>query len=208
MVVEHANIIENTTNFLEIPRKETIVSVEKVEEEKVQEGILTPIHPFKTKDNPLIEPFFTKSNFQTNTFSGFGNMVGEEKEQVLNEPWEEDEEKTFGFPILDLEQNTNMKNINTSIILAFHGMSTEDRDAFLFEFNILYRSYNYVNDAQKLKLSVATLKDDALRLFMGLGEYTIRTWEQMKCTFLKKYQDYCKSKDSKNDIFKMQQLEE
>ena len=43
---------------------------------------------------------------------------------------------------------------------------------------------------------------------MGLGEYTIRTWDQMKSTFLKKYQDYCKSKDSKNDIFKMQQSEE
>ena len=38
---------------------------------------------------------------------------------------------------------------------------------------------------------------------MGLGEYTIRTWDQMKSTFLKKYQDSCKSKDAKNDIFKM-----
>ena len=43
---------------------------------------------------------------------------------------------------------------------------------------------------------------------MGLGEYTIRTWEQMKNSFLKKYQDYCKSKDSRNDIFKMQQQED
>ena len=43
---------------------------------------------------------------------------------------------------------------------------------------------------------------------MGLGEYTVRTWDQMKSTFLKKYQDYCKSKYSKIDIFKMQQLEE
>ena len=30
----------------------------------------------------------------------------------------------------------------------------------------------------------------------------------MKSIFLKKYQDYCKSKNSKNDIFKMQQLED
>ena len=30
----------------------------------------------------------------------------------------------------------------------------------------------------------------------------------MKKTFLKKYQDYCKSKDSKDDIFKMQQQED
>ena len=84
-VVEQTNIIENTTSFLEIPREETIVSLEKVEE-KVQEGILTPIHPFKTRDNPLIEPFFTKSNFETKTFSLFGNMVGEEEEQMLKEP--------------------------------------------------------------------------------------------------------------------------
>ena len=87
-------------------------------------------------------------------------------------------------------------------------MSIEDPNAFLFEFAILCRSYNYTKDAQKLKLFLATLKDAALRWFMGLGEYTIRTWDQMKSTFLKKYQDYCKSKDSKNDIFKIQQSEE
>ena len=81
-------------------------------------------------------------------------------------------------------------------------MSTEDPDAFLFEFGILCRSYTYINDAQKLKLFPATLKDVALRWFMGLGEYTIRAWEQMKSSFLKKYQDYCKSKDSRNGIFK------
>ena len=101
-----------------------------------------------------------------------------------------------------------MKNINPSILPTFHGMSTEDPNAFLFKFDILCRSYNYVNDARKLKLFLATLKDVALRWFMGLGEYTIRSWEQMKSSFLKKYEDYCKSKDAKNDIFKMQQLED
>ena len=113
--VEQTNIIENTTSFLEIPREEAIVLLEKVEGEKVQEGMLTPIHPFKTRDNPLIEPFFTKPNLETKTFSLFGNMAGVEEEQVLNEPREEDEEQTFRFPILDLAQNTNMKNINPSI---------------------------------------------------------------------------------------------
>ena len=83
-------------------------------------------------------------------------------------------------------------------------MSIEDHDAFLFKFNILCRSYNYVNDSQILKLFPSTLKDVSLRWFMGLGEYTIKTWEQMKSTFLKKNQDYCKSKDAKNNIFKMQ----
>ena len=79
-------------------------------------------------------------------------------------------------------------------------MSIEDPDAFLFGFDILCRSYNYTNDSQNLKLFPTTLKDASLRWFMGLGEYTIRIWDQMKSTFLKKYQDYCTSKDSKNDI--------
>ena len=63
IVEEQTNIIKNTTSFLEIPREETIVSLEKVEEEKVQKEILIPIHPFKTRDNSLIKPFFTKSKF-------------------------------------------------------------------------------------------------------------------------------------------------
>ena len=86
-----------------------------------------------------------------------------------------------------------MKNINPSILPSFHGMSTEDPDAFLFEFDILCRNYNYVDDAQKLKLFSATLKNAALRWSMGLGEYTIRSWDEMKKTFLNKYQDYYRS---------------
>jgi hypothetical protein len=43
---------------------------------------------------------------------------------------------------------------------------------------------------------------------MGLGEYNIRSWEDMKATFFKKYQDYCRPKDSRNDIFKIQQHDE
>ena len=66
-------------------------------------------------------------------------------------------------------------------------MSSEDPDSFLFDFDILCRSYNYISDAQKLKLFPATLKELALRWFMGLGEHTIRTWEEMRSTFLKKY---------------------
>ena len=43
---------------------------------------------------------------------------------------------------------------------------------------------------------------------MGLGESSIRSWEAMKDIFLKKYQDYCKTKGYRNDIFKIQQLED
>jgi hypothetical protein len=43
---------------------------------------------------------------------------------------------------------------------------------------------------------------------MGLGESGIRSWEAMKYIFIKKYQDYCNTKESRNDILKIQQLED
>ena len=89
-----------------------------------------------------------------------------------------------------------MKNIPPSTLPDFHGMTSEDPDSFLFKFDILCRSYNYVRDAQKLKLFPTTLKDSALRWFMGLGEHTIRTWEEMRTAFLKKYQEYSGTRDS------------
>jgi hypothetical protein len=95
-----------------------------------------------------------------------------------------------------------MKNIPLSPLPTFYGKNSEDPYTFLFEFDILCRRYNYVEDAQKLKLFAATLKDSALRWFMGLGESSIRSWESMKVIFVKKYQDYCKTKESRNDIFK------
>ena len=119
-----------------------------------------------------------------------------------------EQEVTFGFPIFDSTMDVTMKNIPPSALPHFHSMSTKDLDSFLFEFDNLCRSYNYVNDAQKLKLFPATLKDSALRWFMGSGEHMIRSWDEMKTTFLRKYQEYCRSKDSRNDIFKMQQQEE
>jgi hypothetical protein len=101
-----------------------------------------------------------------------------------------------------------MKNIPLSTMPTFYGKNNEDLDTFRFEFDILCRSYNYVQDAHKLKLFPATLKDFALRWFTGLGESSIRSWESMKDIFLKKYQDYCKTKESCNDIFKFQRLED
>ena len=101
-----------------------------------------------------------------------------------------------------------MKNIPLSVLPTFYGKTSEDPNTFLFQFNILCRSYNYLQDSQKLKLFPATLKDSALRWFMGLGESSIRSWEAMKDIFLKKYQHYYKTKESRNDIFKIQLLED
>jgi hypothetical protein len=92
----------------------------------------------------------------------FGDMVDEEGNA-------NNKTKTFGFPILDIIRDVAMKNILFSSLPHFHGMSTEDLESFLFEFDILCRSYNYTDNAQKLKLFPATLKDSELRWFMSLG---------------------------------------
>ena len=82
-------------------------------------------------------------------------------------------------------------------------MESEDLDTFLFEFDVLYKSYDYVMDQQKLKLFPAKLKNPKLRWFMGLGGDSIVTGAQMKNVFLDKYQEYCKDKDRKEAIFRM-----
>jgi hypothetical protein len=61
-----------------------------------------------------------------------------------------------------------------------------------------------VSNTQKLKNFVATLKDDALCWFMGLGRDNIHTWDQMTKKFLEKYQDYCKDKERREEVFMMQ----
>lgn len=43
---------------------------------------------------------------------------------------------------------------------------------------------------------------------MGLGEHTIASWDDMKRIFLKKYQAYCRARDSKEDIFRMTRKED
>ena len=82
-----------------------------------------------------------------------------------------------------------MKNISPSILPNLNGLRSEDTETFLFEFEVLCRSYDYLLDSQKLKLFPATLKDAALKWFMGLITQSIRTWEEMKNEFLLKYKD-------------------
>jgi len=72
----------------------------------------------------------------------------------------------------------------------------------------LCRSYDYSLYSQKLKLFPTTLKDVALRWFTGLTVNSISTWDGMKKLFLKKYQDYCKTRDIREEIFGMTQKEE
>eukprot|EP00253_Pinus_taeda_P014007 PITA_14007 len=110
---------------------------------------------------------------------------------------------TLQYPIVDSATNARMKGIPLQHIPTFHGLTSEDPDAFLFEFDVLCKGYDYTTDPQKLKLFPSTLKGAALRWFMGLGGGVINNFEQMKESFLKKYQDYCRSRELKDEIFQM-----
>ena len=85
-----------------------------------------------------------------------GEMLRREAERKAKEDEdrgsnnENDEELTFGFPICDIPaafgREVRMKNIPPSILPNFYGTSTEDPDSFLFEFDVLCRTYGYTND--------------------------------------------------------------
>ena len=125
----------------------------------------------------------------------------------------QEEESTFKFPIHEPEEDNHdeeikMKNIPPSVLPNFYGMASEDPDSFLFEFDIVCQTYGYTDDAHRLRLFLATLKASTLKWFMGLGEHAITNWDGMRRIFLRKYQPYCRSKDSKDDIFRMNQQED
>jgi hypothetical protein len=87
------------------------------------------------------------------------------------------------FPIVDTHGGAPMNPISLSSLPNFHGITTEDPDAFLFEFDVLCQSYDYTTNLQKMKLFMATLKGESLRWFMGLGGGTITSLDDMKKTF-------------------------
>jgi len=96
-----------------------------------------------------------------------------------------------------------MKAIPLQNIPTFHGLTSEAPDAFLFKFDVLCQGYYYTTNPQKLKLFPSTLKRASLRWFMGLGGGMINDWDQMKTAFLIKYQDYCRSRELKYEIFQL-----
>ena len=101
-----------------------------------------------------------------------------------------------------------MKSISPSVLPRFYGKAVEDPDEFIFEFDILCRSYDYTTNAQELKLFPATLKENPLRWFMSLGGETVTNWDRMKQVFLEKYQEYCNTKDKREELFKMVQRDD
>lgn len=113
----------------------------------------------------------------------------------------------YGFPIFDEDTTAIMKKISPSILPNFHGLRHEDPKKFLFGFEVLCRTYDYLRYPQNLKLFPTTLKDGALKWFMGLGTHAIRTWDEMKIVFLEKYKDYCMPHNIEDEVFKMIQKE-
>ena len=93
----------------------------------------------------------------------------------------------------DTHGGAPMNPISLSTIPNFHRTTIEDRNALLFELNVIYRRYDYITYFHKLKLFPTTLKGESLIWFMGLGDGTINSWDEMKNSFLENYQEYCKS---------------
>ena len=65
---------------------------------------------------------------------------------------------TFEFPIKDLGV-TQMHIIPPSSQPNFHGLTNKDPDTFLFEFEVLFRGYDYCTNDQRLKIFPLTLKE-------------------------------------------------
>ena len=117
---------------------------------------------------------------------------------------DDNEEDPLEFPFQDTDGSVHMKNIPPYFLPKFHGLRSEDLETFLFEFEIICRSYGYLLNTRKLRLFPATLKDKALKWFMSLGTNSIRSWNDMQNIFLEKYEYH----DLKEEIFRMNQKED
>ena len=100
--------------------------------------------------------------------------------------YDDNEEDLIGLPIQDMDISVHMKNIPPSFLPKFHGMRSEDSETFIFEFEIVSRSYGYLLNTKKLRMFLETLKDRDLKLFISLGTNSIRSWNDMQKIFLEK----------------------
>ena len=96
-------------------------------------------------------------------------------------------------------------------LLSFHGLAHEDPRTSMrtyystvenFPLNVL------TNEQLRLRCFPYTLKEETLQWFMGLGGGTIASWDQMKEDSLTIYQDYFRSRDLREEIFKMMSKED
>ena len=90
---------------------------------------------------------------------------------------EEEKPEVYEFPIRETSDQVRMKNINPTTFPNFHDLTTKDPNTFLFEFEVVYRTYDYVLNAQKLKIFPSIFKDSSFMWFMSLKGNSIKSWE-------------------------------
>jgi len=187
------------------------IIIEEVETPEEEEGGISPRSPFVEEPEDL-ETFrgtiMTEERTNGLGRGGRGGGRGNNGGGRGNIGGNAEGDNSFGFPIVDEESRATMKNISSSVLPNFHGERNEDPETFLFEFEVVCRTYDYLEDSQKLKLFPSTLKGAALKWFMGLVPQSIRTWNDMKQTFLDRYLDYCMPTNHKDEVFKMVQRED
>ena len=76
-----------------------------------------------------------------------GNRM-EEGEGETNHPKNEDE-TTFSFLIIDLISNVHMNNISLAILPWLQELVSEVLNTFLFEFDFLFHTMDYLSDTYK-----------------------------------------------------------
>ena len=50
------------------------------------------------------------------------------------------------FPIKETNGEARMKNISPNFLPHFHRLTNEEHDTFMFEFFVVYRTYDYASD--------------------------------------------------------------
>ena len=198
-----------THPFFTSTRKHIVI--EEVESPEEEEGEIPPRSPLVEEPE---EPEVTEETIMTEEVNRFGRGRGRgggggnNGGGRGNNGGNRDGDSSFGFPIVDEDSRATMKNISPSVLPNFHGLRNEDPETFLFEFEVVCRTYDYLEDSQKLKLFPLTFEGAALKWFMGLLTQSIRTWNDMKQTFLDRYLDYCMPTNHKDEVFKMVQRED
>jgi len=72
---------------------------------------------------------------------------------------------TIDFPIGDIGTGTPTKPIPLTALPNFHGLTSEDPDTFLFEFDIVCRGYDYNEYSEIENLSCYTKRDSPVMVY-------------------------------------------
>jgi len=121
-----STLFENSTDIIVSQIQATIVSPEQIAENYIP------------KPKPEVEPWDCTPSPKWNhvrytLFDTLVNMSDHEEgnhERINEEEWEERTEATFGFPILNLTQYVNMKNIPPPSLPNFYGKALKIQKPF------------------------------------------------------------------------------